>query len=159
MQQAGVAMRSHAQGMLDEGQHTGDQDLVVHGERWLRAGQDLALRGQWMAANPLAPPFLISSPSDLSQGDWGELVRTSQAMLHDPKQARAIDLDALRWNGLAMRDEGRRMAEEGCLLLQETEVMVTRHALTEQAAADLRQAAQTLQEVGRHLAQNGQKKD
>ncbi|GIW07461.1 MAG: hypothetical protein KatS3mg060_2266 [Dehalococcoidia bacterium] len=77
-------------------------------------------------------------------------------MLHDPSRARGVDLEALRWNGLAMRAEGQNMADHGRVMVEEAEVMVTRHQLQGQAAADLLQAAQTMREVGGHLTGNGQ---
>jgi len=153
----GRTMMAHGQAMLAEGQRTGDQELVAHGEHWLRDGQALSQRAEWLAMNPLALSSLATSPGELSQQEsWGELTRTAAAMLHDPSRARAVDLEALRWNGLAMQAEGRMMAEHGRLMLEEAELMVARHQLDGQAAADLRQAAQTMREVGSHLEGNGQ---
>jgi len=54
-----------------------------------------------------------------------------------------------------MQAEGRMMAEHGQLMVEEAELMVARHQLDGPAAADLRQAAQTLREVGGHLEGNG----
>lgn len=157
LQQAGAVMQSHGQTMLAEGQRSGDQDLTAHGQHWLNDGLVLAQRGQWLAMNPLAPSSLVSSPAELSrQGNWGELTRAAEAMLHDPSRARGVDLEALRWNGLAMRAEGQNMADHGRVMVEEAEVMVTRHQLQGQAAADLLQAAQTMREVGGHLTGNGQ---
>jgi hypothetical protein len=157
LQQAGAAMQPHGQEMLDEGQRTGDADLVAHGQHWLSDGQVLVQRGQWLTMNPLAPSSLVASPAELSaQGAWRELTRTAQAMLHDPSRAREIDLQALRWDGLAMRAGGQNMAEHGRVMAEEAEVMVARHGLEGQAAAELRQAAETMRVVGGHLAQNGQ---
>lgn len=157
LQRAGQVMQTHGQAMLAEGQRTGDQEQIAHGEHWLRDGQALSQRAEWLAMNPLAPSSLVTSPAELSrQGSWGELPQTALAMLHDPSRAREVDLEALRWNGLAMRAEGRTMAEHGQIMAEEAEVMVARHGLDGQAAADLRQAAQTLREVGGHLEGNGQ---
>lgn len=157
LERAGQVMQTHGQAMLAEGQRTGDQELVAHGEHWLRDGQTLSQRAEWLAMNPLAPSSLVTPPGELSkQGSWGELTRTAAAMLHDPSRARAVDLEALRWNGLAMQAEGRMMAEHGQIMAEEAEVMVVRHRLDGQAAADLRQAAQTLRGVGSHLEGNGQ---
>ncbi len=154
----GGAMQVHGQAMLDEAGRTGDADLQVHGEHWLRDGQDLVQRARWMSMDPLAPASLVTPPAELSrQGSWGALTQTAAAMLHDPGQARrAVDLEALRWNGEAMRAEGRTMAEHGRVMAEEAEIMVSRHALQGQAATALRQAAQTMQAVGGHLEQNGQ---
>lgn len=157
LERAGLVMRTHGQAMLAEGQQTGDQDLLAHGEHWVRDGHTLSQRARWLAMDPLAPSSLVTSPAELSQqGSWGELTRTAAAMLHDPNRARAVDLEALRWNGLAMQAEGRMMAEHGQLMVEETELMVARHQLDELAAADLRQAAQAMREVGGHLQGNGQ---
>ena len=157
MQQAGNVMQSHAQAMLAEGQRTGDQDLIAHAEHWLNDGQALVRGGQWMGMNPTAPGSLVYSPSELSaQGSWGELTRTAQAMLHDPSRAREIDLSALVWNGQAMRAEGRNMLEHGRIMAEEAEIMIARHGVDGQAAADLRQAAVTVRQVGGYLEQNGQ---
>jgi hypothetical protein len=157
MVQAGETMQAHAQAMLTEGQQTGDQDLLAHGEHWLRDGQALVRGGQWMEMNPTAPGSLVSSPSELAaQGSWGELTRTAQAMLHDPSRASSTDLEALRWNGLAMRSEGRNMVEHGRVMVEEVELMVARHGLEGQAATDLRATAATMQQAGGYLEQNGE---
>ncbi len=157
LQQAGLSMQRHGQAMIEEGQGTGDDDLVAHGWHWLTDGQALVQRAQWLLMNPLAPSSLVTAPAELSAQDaWGDLPRTAQAMLHDPSRAREIDLEALRWNGLAMRAEGQNMAEHGRVMGEEVELMVARHQLDAHTAAELRQAAQILREVGGHLTQNGQ---
>lgn len=158
MQQAGATMQAHGQTMLDAGRRAGDQALIAHGEHWQRDGQALVQGGRWMAMNPTAPGSLVTSPSELAgQGNLGTLTQTAQAMLHDPSRARAVDLAALRWNGQAMRAEGRTMAEHGRVMQEEAEAMVARHGLAGQAATDLRQAAQTIVDVGAALGQNGQR--
>lgn len=157
MQRAGAVMQTHGQVMLDEGRRTGDHDLIAHGEHWRRDGQALMQGGQWLAMNPTAPGNLATAPAELArQGNWGELARTAQAMQHDPTRARATDLEALRWAGLAMRAEGQAMAEHGRVMREEAEVMVTRHGLSGPMAADLHQAARTMGEVGASLTGNGQ---
>ena len=157
MQRAGETMQAHAQAMLTEGQRAGDQELLDHGNRWLGDGQALVRGGQWMGMNPTSPASQASSPSELAaQGNWGELTRTAQAMLHDPSQARSVDLEALRWNGLAMRSEGRNVGEHGRVMAEQVEVMVARHGLEGQAVTDLRQTAAEMQQVGGFLEQNGE---
>lgn len=157
MQQAGAAMQAHGQVMIDEGQRTGDKGQVMIAEYWRQNGQALAEGGQWMAMSPTAPGNLLTPPGAVaSQGSWGELTRTSAAMLHDPSKARSVDLEALRWNGEAMVAEGRNMAEHGRLMQEEVNVMLVRHGLSNQVEADLRLAAQTMLTVGSHLQQNGQ---
>lgn len=157
MQQAGDAMQAHARAMVDEGRRTGDGALVAYGERWLRDGQDMVRRGQAMEEDPTAPGSLHATRGDLeAQASWDALNRTAQAMLHDPGKARVSDLEALRWSGLAMRSEGENMAEHGQLMADEVALMVAQHKLGEAAAAELRQAAETLRAVGAHLQQNGQ---
>jgi hypothetical protein len=151
-----AVMQTHGQWMLDEGQRTGDQNLVGAGEHWRSDGQDLARRAQWLTMNPIAPSSLVASPAELSaRGNWGSLPGTAAAMLHDPSTTREIDLEGLRWNGLAMAAEGRTMAEHGRVMAEEAGAMIARHGLSGQAAADLRQAAQTMQQVGGHLEGNG----
>jgi hypothetical protein len=157
MQRAGETMQGHGRAMLDEARRTGDQDLAAHGEHWLGDGERLVQGGVWMAMNPTAPGGLVSTPGELSaQGSWGELTRTAQEMLHDPSRARSVDLEALRWNGMAMRAEGRAMAEHGRVMLEEAEAMIARHDLNGTAGADLVHAATTMQRVGGYLEQNGQ---
>lgn len=127
LERAGQVMQTHGQAMLTLGQRAEDQDLIAHGEHRVRDGQALSQRAQWLAMDPLAPSSLVTSPGELSrQGSWGELTRTAAAMLHDPSRARAVDLEALRWNGLAMQAEGRMMAEHGQLMVEEAELMVAR---------------------------------
>jgi hypothetical protein len=157
LQRAGAAMQAHADAMLADGQRVGDPALTAHGEHWREDGQILAQRGQWLAMDPLAPSSLSSTPAELStQGAWGSLTSTAAAMLHDPGNAREVDLEALRWNGLAMRAEGRNMAEHGTVMAQEVELMVAGSRLAGEPAADLRQAAQRMREVGGYLEGNGQ---
>ncbi|MCC6178775.1 MAG: hypothetical protein IT305_26005 [Chloroflexi bacterium] len=157
MQDAGNVMQLHAQAMLTEGQRTGDQELIARGEHWLSDGQALVQGGQWMSMNPTAPGSLVASPSDLgANGSWGELTRTAQQMLHDPSRAREVDLEALRWNGLAMRAEGRNMADHGRNMAEDMELMIGRHGLNGLAAVELRQTAVTTNQVGGYLEQNGQ---
>ena len=153
----GATMLAHGQWMVSEGQRTSDEDLVAHGEHWRADGEALLHRSQWLRMDPLVPSSLVTSPAELSaQGAWGDLPNTAKAMLHDPSKARDIDLEALRWNGLAMRAEGRNMAEHGRVMVQDADLMVARHQLQGEAAVNLRQAAQTMREVGDHLAGNGQ---
>jgi hypothetical protein len=158
LQQAGGVMQAHGQTMLLTGQANDDQDLIEHGEHWLRDGRELVQRGLWLAMDPTSPANLNTSPADLAaQGSWGSLTQTAQAMLHDPSRARELDLQALSWNGQAMRAEGQTMAEHGRVMAEEVELMVVRHGLEGRAATDLRQAARTMQTVGGDLAQNGQR--
>ncbi len=157
MQQTGQTMLTHGQTMLDEGRRTANQALVSHGQHWLSDGQLLVQRGQWMAMNPLASSSLQSSQSDLAkQGNWSELIRNAQAMVHNPQQIGATDLKALRWNGQGMLSEGQNMAEHGRLMAEEVAVMVKQEQLSLTAANELRQAAQIILQTGGHLAQNGQ---
>lgn len=157
MQQAGTTMQTHGQAMLEEGRRTNDQDLITHGDHWLRDGAALIQGGQWMAMNPTSPGSLLTSPAELAaQGSWGELNRNAQAMLHDPSKARTVDVEALRWNGLAMRGEGQNMLDHAQIMTEEAELMIERHGLQGQAATDLRAAAATMRQVGGYLMQNGQ---
>ena len=154
---AGV-MQTHGQAMLDEGQRTGDQELIAAGEHWLTDGQQLSQRAQWLVMDPLSPGSLIVPPSQLSQqGNWGALIQTSQAMVHDPSQARTpTDMEALRWNGMSMQAEGRAMADHGRAMADQVDSMSARHVLDSQTVLSLRHAAQTMQTVGGGLEQNGQ---
>lgn len=157
MQRAAATMRTHGQAMLDDGRRTGDQELVAQGEHWVQDGQTVAQGARWMAMDPTAGGSLLASPADLAaQGSWGELNRGAQAMLHDPRGARQVDLEALRWAGLGMQGEGQNMAEHGRLMAEQVELMVAKHNLDAPGATDLRQAARTMDEVGGHLMQNGQ---
>jgi hypothetical protein len=157
MQRGGQAMLTHGQAMLDEGRRNGAPDLIAHGEHWIQDGQNLIQGGEWMAMNPTAPGSLVTDSAALSeQGTWGELTRTAQQMLHDPSDAKQVDLDALRWNGETMRAEGHNMAAHGQVMAEEVELMVERHGLQGQAADDLRSSARVMIDVGQNLEQNGQ---
>ena len=164
MQRAGDAMQAHAREMLDEAERTGDKEWAAHGEHWASDSEALLEGARWMGADPKAFSSLTSNPSDPAiQQNWGALVRGSEAMLHDLAGANAAgsasrggaDLEALRWNGQSMVAEGRNMAEHGRVMAEEAEVMVERHSLQGRAADELRQAAQTMVEVGGHLRSNG----
>lgn len=157
MQDSGAAIERHGQAMLDDGRRTGDQDLTAHGEHWIRDGQQMVQGGQWMTNNPTAPGSLVSSPVELrEQGNWTELTKNAQAMIHDPSKARGVNIEALRWNGLAMRGEGQNMIDHAAIMAEEVELMVQRHGLQGQAAADLRRAVEVMRQAGGHLKQNGQ---
>lgn len=157
MQDAGRVMQAHGQTMLDEGNGSSDPDLVTHGEHWIQDGQALVQGGTWMAMNPTAPGSLVTDPVSLNeQGSWSELSRTAQQMLHDPGDAREVDLEALRWNGQAMLAEGRNMKSHGQVMAEEANLMVERHEFQGQAADDLRSSAQVIIDVGQHLETNGQ---
>jgi hypothetical protein len=153
----GGVMQTHGQAMLDEAGRTGDADLTANGEHWLQDGKDLLQKGRWLLMDPLAPGNLVTSPAELSrQGAWASLPQTAQAMIHDPSKIGAASPNDLRWNGEAMRADGRAMAEHGGIMTEEVEVMVARHALPVDDALALRQAARTMQDVGTTLEQNGQ---
>jgi hypothetical protein len=157
MQKAGAAMQAHGQTMLDQGKRTGDSELITYGEQWLSDGQALVQGGNWMAENPTAPGSLQTSPADLqAQGNWNELNQRAQAMLHDPTNASSVDIEALLADGLEMKSEGQNMADHGNVMTKEVSMMVDQHKLGGQAATDLRSAAQTMQDVGSRLANNGQ---
>ena len=155
MEQAGRVMQVHGQTMLDDGRRANDQDLVAHGEHWLRDGAALIQAGQWMGMNPTAAGSLFS-PADISTADRAQLNRAVQNMLHDPSRATGSDTEALRWNGLAMRGEGQNMTDHASVMTEEVALMIERHNLQGQAAADLRAAVQTMRDVGATLTKNGQ---
>ena len=150
-------MQKHGQTMLDQAKSTGDNDLMQHGQHWLDDGKALVQNGDWMSANPTSPQSLHASPGELqSQGSWSELNRRAQAMIHDPSQVRgSVDVEALRSDGEAMLSEGRNMYEHKRVMAEEVEVMVARHNLHGQDAADLRGAVQAMQTVGVNFARNG----
>jgi hypothetical protein len=156
MRQAGTVMRRHGQAMLASGAANGDAELRRKGQHWLDDGSRLAQMGTWMAMTPTNPASLVMSPNELSaQGSWGSLSRTSAAMMHDPGEARDLDLDAVEWAGLAMRAEGRRMRDHGQVMIQEVDQMVVDHPDLA-TAYELRAAARTMVDVGERLAANGQ---
>jgi hypothetical protein len=159
MELAGQTMERHGTAMIERGRAIGAADLVGHGEHWKLDGQRATQGGRWMAMNPLAPGSLVSSPTELATaGSWGSLTATAQAMLHDPSGARAVDLEALRWNGLAMRSEGAAMADHGRVMAEEVDVMMrlSDHGLDAATADELRGAATSIERAGRGLEQNGQ---
>ncbi len=150
MQQAGSAMLSHGQAMLEEGTRNGDQTLIGQGNRWLTEGQDLVQGGQWMSLTPLSPSVLSSSPGE------SQMERYAQGMAHDPNKAGAVDLEALRWDGLAMRGEGQNMAEHARAMAKEADLMVAQHHMDDQTAGDLRRSVQGLRDAGDRLTNTGQ---
>lgn len=156
MQQAATTMQGHAQAMLDEGRRTGNQDLIAHGEHWLREAADLNQAGGWMLMNPVTPGALAPQ-ANLTAADRSQLDRAVRAMIHDPsKVGREVDLETLRWNGLSLRGEGQNMADHARVMAEEVELMVERHGLQAPAAADLRAGTAALRQGGDHLMQNGQ---
>lgn len=156
MQQAGVVMQKHGQEMLDAGQRTGDQGLIDYGKRWIADGQEFARGGQIMA-NPAAPTTQHPvAGAGLSLDNAITLTNAAQQMLHNASQGNSVDIDALRWNGLAMQSEGQSMSLHARLMAQEIDWMTPQHNLNGQTATDLRQAAQALVDAGNRLTANGQ---
>ncbi len=158
MQQAGTLMQSHGQAMRDDGQRTGNQSLIAHGDHWLRDGLTLIQGGQLMAnTNPVPPSTLhpASGDSGVTAGDLVELNRAAQAMVIDPK-ASSVNPDTVRWVGLAMRGEGQTMIEHARVMTEEIDVMIAQNMLAGPDGDALRQAAQTLRDVGGRVTQNGQ---
>lgn len=159
MEVAGRTMEHHGTAMIERGREIGAADLVGHGEHWKVDGQRAIQGGRWMAMDPSAPGSLVSSPGELATaGSWGSLTETAQSMLHDPSRARAVDLGALRRNGLAMRSEGAAMAEHGRVMVEDVEVMtrLSDHWLDSATADELRGSAITIERAGRGLERNGQ---
>lgn len=156
MQQAGAAMQAHGQAMLNQGTANGDQTLIAYGKQWLQDGQQIAQGGQWMAMDPTDPSNLDSPSGVATDNNRQQLSIHAQAMLHDPSKASAINIDALRDDGLAMQGEARNMVEHAHVMAQFVDVMVAQHMVDDQTAADLRQAVQVLGDVGNRLGQNAQ---
>ncbi len=157
MTTAGELMRAHGQAMLTDGAARNDQILLGHAKHWIGDGDALIQGGAWMAMNPTAPGNLASTPEELAaNGNWTALNRATNAMLHDPSNARQVDIEALRWNGEAMRGEGQNMIDHARIMAEEADVMVERHGLQGQAALDLRQAVEVMRQTGGHLKENGQ---
>ncbi len=156
MQQAGVVTQKHGQEMLDAGQRTGDQGLVDYGKRWIADGQEL-MRGGNIMANPAVPTTKHAVPgADLSLDNAVTLTNTAQQMLHTASQGNTVDIDALRWNGMAMQGEGQTMTVQATLMAQQIDWMTPQHSLNAQTATDLWQATQTLTDAGNRLTANGQ---
>jgi hypothetical protein len=156
MQQAGAAMQAHGQAMVDQGTKTGSQALIATGRQWLQDGQQIAQGGQWMAMDPTDPSNLDSPTGVATDNNRSELSRHAQAMLHDPSKAGAIDIEALRDNGLAMQSESQNMVAHAHVMAQAINVMVAQDMVDDQIAADLRRAVQILGEAGNQLGQNAQ---
>ena len=159
MEEAGRTMERHGTAMIERGRAAGAMDVVAHGEHWKLDGERAIQGGRWMAMDPLAPGSLVSSPSELGMaGSWGSLTETARAMVHDPSRSRAVDLGALRRNGLAMRAEGTAMAEHGRVMVEEVEVLMRLgdHGLDAATADELRGAATSIERAGRGLERNGQ---
>ena len=156
LETAGATMERHGQQMLDQAEASGDEKLRSHGEHWLSDGQALIERGQWLAMNPTAPGNLNTSPAELSRtGNLTELTRRTQQMLHDPSNARGIDIEALRLNGASMQAEGRLMIEHGQQMADDVTAMVEHHDLDATALDELRAATEAMATAGGHLEQNG----
>ena len=157
MQEAVNAMAAHGEVMLTEGARTGNQDLLIHSQHWMADAQSLMSSAQMMGVNLTAPSSLHASPSDLgSQGNWGELNRSYQAMLHNPSMARTIDIERLRWTGLSMESEGSKMVEHGNRMVEDVKTVMQNHGLTAQAKDDLYTSAEMMRTLGSHLARNGE---
>lgn len=154
---AGTVMETHGQQMLADGQRTGNQNLAATGQHWLRDGKTLVQQGKWLTMDPTAPVNLHASPAELAQqGNWGQLNKGAQAMLHDPGRASAVDLAALRWDGAAMRSEGQEMRDHAQVMSEEIDAMEAQKMVTGSTVTDLRQATAKLRAAGASLQENGQ---
>ncbi len=156
MQQAGTMMQKHGQEMLDTGQRTGDQGLIDYGKRWIAAGQELVRGGNIMVNPAVATTQHPVAGADLSLDNAITLTNAAQQMLHNATLGNSVDIDALRWNGLAMQSEGQSMSLHARLMAQEIDWMTPQHNLNAQTATDLRQAAQALADASDRLTANGQ---
>jgi len=157
MQRTGALMQPQGQEIVAGGQRNGDTEIANIGQSWMSEGQALVQGGRWMAMDPTAPANLAQTPAALaSEGNWQLLTRGAQAMVHDPRTASQINLQALAWDGMQMRSEGRSMADHGTVMLTRVDAMIVRHPLPAQTIADLRDAARTLQDAGTRLDKNGQ---
>ncbi len=149
MARAGDAMERHGRTMI------ADASVADQGWRWVVDGRAVAQGGAWMAMDPTAGSSLVTSPATIaSQGNRGALERATRAMLHDPRGA--TDLEALRWNGLSMRDEGRNMVDHGQRMAEDLGRMRSQHRLDADAENELAEAAAQMRTVGAHLEANGQ---
>lgn len=155
MRRAGEVMQRHGQAMVEEGYQKGDPGLIAHGEHWLRDGRTLDQQGQWMTMNPLVPGSLAPD-AQLDASSQSAIERAVRVMSQDPRRARSVDIEALRWVGLSMRGEGQNMIEHARVMAEEVERMIQWHGLSPQAAAELRQAVETLLRAGNDLSQNAQ---
>jgi hypothetical protein len=160
MREAGEAMWRHGEAMLDEGKRTGNAGLLRQGEQWILDGRQVAEGGAWMGMNPAVPANLLAPPSSLAaRGDLAALGRANESMAHDTawlQRARRVDIEALRWNGEYMRDEGGRMVTHAMEMWRQVETMGSEHSLDRQTATELQTATQTLMAAGEHARQSGQ---
>jgi len=109
------------------------------------------------STNPVPPSALHLAPGDsgVTAGNLAELNRAAQSMVIDPK-APSVDPDTVRWNGLAMRGEGQTMIEHARVMTEAIDVMIAQNMLAGPDSDVVRQAAQTLRDVGGRVTQNGQ---
>jgi hypothetical protein len=91
---AAASMETVAETMIG----TGDPALTELGRHWLEDARALATRGAWMITSA-----------------------TSDSMVHDPANARALNLANLRANGVTMEMEGAAMAEHGRAMVAQVE--------------------------------------
>lgn len=118
---AGMAMIEMSEGMDATASllvASGDPALIDLGEHWIQDARALSARGEWMI-----------------------ITATSDAMVHDPKNADALNLANLRANGVVMVAEGETMAQHGRAMVAQIHQLdmdgalnaVTREALVAQA--------------------------
>lgn len=97
---------------------SGAPTLIELGEHWIQDARALSARGEWMI-----------------------ITATSDAMVHDPKIADALNLANFRANGVVMVAEGETMAQHGRAMVAQIHQLdtdgslnvVTREALVAQA--------------------------
>ena len=160
MTAAANAMGRHAETMRAAGERAGDPVLLAHARHWADDAAQLAERGAWMARDPAARASLVTDPAALaSQGTLAAVVRGAGAMVHSMGRiagARDVDLDALRWSGESMRDEGRQMGEHASAMATDIDQMVAHHAFATGEAAGLRYAMRGVETAAEHTRRTGQ---
>lgn len=130
MAAAAAAMDGAAAVMVD----SDDRELVELAGHWRQDAQALRERADWMVTTA-----------------------TSSGMVHDPDQAREVDVWNLKAGGVAMAAEGEAMVAHGQEMQTRTAQLREQGGLAPDLADDLTAAGQALVETGEALAQDGER--
>lgn len=137
MTAAGAAMIRAAEGMAETATTmiaSGVPALVDLGGHWAQDARALRERGAWMV-----------------------LAATADSMVHDPDNARELNLQNLRGNGLSMTAEGQAMVDHGEEMLAAVEQLRRDAAVEDGVATELSNQANALIAAGQALQRDGER--
>jgi hypothetical protein len=105
----------------------------------------------------LGQHWVLDAQALRQQAAWMVLSATAADMIHEPATAHELNARNLKGNGMAMRAEGRVMAEHGRAMAAQVEQLRQAGALPAELADQLVSAGAELVTTGEGLERDGQR--